>query len=169
MTQKRRYILSLLVALTLCPPSAHAAPPDPPRAGKSPPGQCLREHYSIEGTPKTPTISFDAVAGVLEIKGRSIPENSFEYYRPLIAALQKYAAAPRAITHVNIQLDYFNTSSSKALLEVFQVLAKIEASGASSITINWHYEEDDEDMLEAGLAYRRLVKVPFRFYRLEKL
>jgi hypothetical protein len=78
------------------------------------------EKYAIEGTPKTPTISFDIQAGVLEIKGRSIPENSIEFYKPLVDALDKYSTAAKPATTVNIQLEYFNTSSSKCILDVFQ-------------------------------------------------
>ena len=71
------------------------------------------EPIIIEGTPKTPTVKFDSSEGVFEIKGRSIPENSIEFYKPLVDALDKYAGSPKSATNVNIQLEYFNTSSSK--------------------------------------------------------
>ena len=76
------------------------------------------EKFSIDGTPKTPSISFDLASGVLEIKGRSIPENSIEFYKPLVDSLEKYAGSPKSATNVNIQLEYFNTSSSKCILDV---------------------------------------------------
>ena len=115
----------------------------------------------IEGTPKTPSINFDAVAGKIEIKGRSIPENSIEFYRSLIECLEAYATAPLANTTVNIQLEYFNTSSSKCILDIFKRLENISKAG-SNIVINWYYEEDDEDMLEAGEDYQSIIKVPFK-------
>lgn len=115
----------------------------------------------IEGTPKTPSINFDAVAGKIEIKGRSIPENSIEFYRSLIVWLEAYATAPLANTTVNIQLEYFNTSSSKCILDIFKRLENISKAG-SNIVINWYYEEDDEDMLEAGEDYQSIIKVPFK-------
>ena len=119
------------------------------------------EKYAIEGTPKTPTISFDIQGGVLEIKGRSIPENSIEFYKPLIEALENYSSAVKPITTVNIQLEYFNTSSSKCILDVFKKLEGINKAG-SAVTIHWHYEEDDEDMLEAGEDYQAIINVPFK-------
>ena len=119
------------------------------------------EKFSIDGTPKTPSISFDLAAGVLEIKGRSIPENSIEFYKPLVDSLDKYASSPKGQTNVNIQLEYFNTSSSKCILDVFKKLEAIHKSG-SAVTINWHYEEDDEDMLEAGEDYQAIINVPFK-------
>ncbi|MHB8259941.1 MAG: DUF1987 domain-containing protein [Bacteroidia bacterium] len=119
------------------------------------------EKFSLEGTPKTPTISFDLDSGVLEIKGRSIPENSIEFYKPLVDNLEKYQLSPKPATTVNVQLEYFNTSSSKCILDVFKKLENIHKSG-SSVTINWHYEEDDEDMLEAGEDYQAIISVPFK-------
>lgn len=119
------------------------------------------ETISIEGTPKTPTITFDTNKGFLEIKGRSIPENSIEFYKPLVDWLEKYATKPQAATNVNIQLEYFNTSSSKCILDVFKKLEAINKSG-SQVVINWFYEEDDEDMLEAGEDYQAIINVPFK-------
>jgi hypothetical protein len=125
------------------------------------------EKFSIDGTPKTPSISFDLAAGVLEIKGRSIPENSIEFYKPLVDSLDKYASSPKGQTNVNIQLEYFNTSSSKCILDLFKKLEAIHKSG-SAVTINWHYEEDDEDMLEAGEDYQAIIGVPFKMVQIEE-
>mgnify|MGYP005851282727 CR=1 FL=1 len=120
------------------------------------------EPILIEGTPKTPNVKFDAAEGLIEIKGRSIPENSIEFYKPLIEWLDEYGKAPVAKTNVNIQLEYFNTSSSKCILDVFKKLESIQKSQKSEVTINWYYEEDDEDMLEAGEDYESIIRVPFK-------
>lgn len=125
------------------------------------------EKLTIEGTPKTPTISFDFGSGTLEIKGRSIPENSIEFYKPLVESLEKYSGKPQAATAVNIQLEYFNTSSSKCILDVFKKLEAIH-KGGSAITINWYYEQDDEDMLEAGEDYQAIINVPFKMIQVEE-
>jgi len=123
---------------------------------------------TIEGTPKTPTIKFDSEKGFLEIKGRSIPENSIEFYKPLVDWLDKYSVTPKAQTDVNIQLEYFNTSSSKCILDVFKKLESIHKGGGSQVVINWHYEEDDEDMLEAGEDYQAIINVPFKMVEMEE-
>jgi len=119
------------------------------------------EPLLIEGTPKTPSIRFDAQQGIVEIKGRSIPENSIEFYKPLVEWLEKYGEAPVALTQVNIQLEYFNTSSSKCILDVFKKLEAIHKA-KHEVVINWYYEEDDEDMLEAGEDYESIIRVPFK-------
>ncbi|MDY6801439.1 MAG: DUF1987 domain-containing protein [Bacteroidota bacterium] len=119
------------------------------------------ESISIEGTPKTPAVSFNAETGVIEIKGRSIPENSIEFYRPLVEWLEEYSKNPKKLTTVNIQLEYFNTSSSKCILDVFKKLESIKKA-RNDVIINWYYEEDDEDMLEAGEDYESIIRIPFK-------
>lgn len=119
------------------------------------------ESISIEGTPKTPTVNFDAATGIIEIKGRSIPENSIEFYRPLVEWLEDYSKEPQKLTTVNIQLEYFNTSSSKCILDVFKKLETIKKA-RNEVVVNWYYEEDDEDMLEAGEDYESIIRIPFK-------
>ena len=121
---------------------------------------------ALEGSAKTPTVNFDPETGVMELKGRSIPENSIEFYKPVVDALDEYAKSPLASTKVNIQLEYFNTSSSKCILDLFKKLEAIHKEG-KSVVINWHYEEDDEDMLEAGEDYQAIIKVPFEMIEVE--
>jgi hypothetical protein len=124
------------------------------------------EPISIAGTPKTPTVNFNS-NGKIEIKGRSIPENSIEFYDPLVKWLEEYLSNPAELTEVNIQLEYFNTSSSKCILDVFKKLEAIYKSG-NEVIINWYYEEDDEDMLEAGEDYQSIIKVPFKMIEIEE-
>ena len=119
------------------------------------------EALSIEGTAKTPTVKFNHEGGILEIKGRSIPENSIEFYKPLVEWLEEYTGTPMDLTQVNVQLEYFNTSSSKCILDVFKKLEAVH-KGNSEVIINWYYEEDDEDMLEAGEDYESIIRVPFK-------
>jgi len=122
---------------------------------------------SIEGTSKTPTVTFNSEEGILELKGRSIPENSIEFYKSLVDGLDEYASNPKDITKVNMQLEYFNTSSSKCILDIFKKLETIHKSG-KEVVINWYYEEDDEDMLEAGEDYQAIIKVPFKMIETEE-
>ena len=123
------------------------------------------EDLSLEGTAKTPTVEFK-VAGELLIKGRSIPENSIEFYKPLIDWIAAYSDNPKANTLVNIQLEYFNTSSSKCILDVFK---KLESISDSTVSVKWYYEEDDEDMLEAGEDYEAIIDLSFEMIEVEEL
>jgi hypothetical protein len=126
------------------------------------------ETITIPGTPKTPTVDMNVESGIIEIKGRSIPENSIDFYRPVVEWLDKYSESPAPETKVNIQLEYFNTSSSKCILDVFKKLEQVfKKNGDKGVVINWYYEEDDEDMLEAGEDYQSILKIPFKMIELE--
>lgn len=116
------------------------------------------ENYTLTPTPKTPRLYFNQVSGDFEISGRSIPENSIEFYRPLMEWLDKYVESPGDQTRLTVNLEYFNTSSSKCLIEIFRKLEK--AAEKSDIKVMWHYEEEDEDMMESGEDFKKMIKVP---------
>ena len=122
----------------------------------------------LEGSPKTPHVNFDPETGLLELKGRSIPENSIDFYKPLIDWIDRYGRGPKAKTALHVQLEYFNTSSSKCILDVFKKLESIRAGG-NEVTVLWHYEADDEDMLEAGEDYAGIINVPFKMIQIEEV
>jgi hypothetical protein len=117
----------------------------------------------IDDSIKTPSVSFDNSNGILEIKGKSIPENSLEFYKPIFEWLDGYSKAPAPVTEFQIRLEYFNTSSSKCLLDILRRLEKINITGNSQVKVSWYYDSDDEDMMEAGEDYQALVKIPFEF------
>jgi len=121
---------------------------------------------NIEPSVKTPKIVFDAGSGVLEIEGRSIPENSTEFYKPIFEWLDSYIDTPGSNTEFNFKLEYFNTSSSKCILDVLRKLEKLHKNG-NAVVVNWYYEEDDEDMKEAGENYQRIVTVPIELALLD--
>ena len=124
------------------------------------------EKIFIEPTRVTPLINFDPAEGILEIKGRSSPENSIQFYQSLMDALDDYALSGENALTANIAFEYFNTSSSKCLFDVFKKMAKIIENG-KDLTINWFYEEDDEDMMEAGEDYSDLLDLQFNFLEIE--
>jgi len=114
------------------------------------------EDIKIAPTQKTPSVSFTS-NGNLELRGRSIPENSLEFYKPLMDWLDSYSESASGETSVHVQLEYFNTSSSKCLLDLFKRLESL-----NKVVIHWYYEQDDEDMLEAGEDYEAIVNIPFK-------
>ena len=116
------------------------------------------ENLDLTGSSKTPTVNFNAASGILSLAGRSIPENSIEFYKPLLAWIEDYKSNQAEQTTLQIKLEYFNTSSSKCLLDLFK---KLESIGGKS-TVEWFYENDDEDMLEAGEDYQAIINVPFK-------
>jgi hypothetical protein len=119
----------------------------------------------ITGTVKTPFVSF--TDGLLEISGKSIPENSIEFYQPIYNWIDQYAQQPAKSTSLKVRLEYFNTSSSKCLLDVFRKLETIQKSGRGEVTVTWMYEDEDEDMMEAGEDYSAIVTLPFTMEKIK--
>jgi Domain of unknown function (DUF1987). len=115
--------------------------------------------YKVERTSRTPFVLMDGKKGVIEIKGISIPNNSYEFYLPLFELIDKYVLNPATQTIVNLHLEYLNTSTSKALLEMFKKLSVLE-----NVEFNWHFDVDDEEMLEHGKNYEALLDCPFNFF-----
>ena len=124
------------------------------------------ENLIIEGTIKTPTVKLLADKGLIEISGKSIPENSFSFYQPILSWIDNYATQPAPDTEVKIVLEYFNTSSSKCLLDIFRKVEIIMKNGKSNVSVLWHYEAEDEDMMEAGQDYNSLIDLPFQLIQL---
>ena len=119
------------------------------------------EIFYLEQSAKTPFVQFNPQSGKFEMKGKSIPENSKVFYTSMFEWLEKYTAMPLATTTLDIQLDYFNTSSAKCVIDLFKKLESIEKNSLGKVIINWHYNEDDGDMQEAGQDYQSIVKVTF--------
>ncbi len=115
--------------------------------------------FILEGTMKTPTIRLDPDSGELEFSGKSIPENSVEFYRPVLEWIDHYLHQPGKKTLLLIKLEYFNTSSSKSLIEIFRKFEKLFQSG-QEVLIQWFYEQEDEDMFESGEDIREIIKIP---------
>lgn len=121
-------------------------------------GKRQMEVLSIAGTDDTPTVVLDKGNGVFKITGRSLPEDTVGFYEPVVAWISAYAKEPAATTAFTFKLDYFNTSSSKMILDLLKQLKAI-----SGMKIQWYYQDDDEEILEAGKEYAEQVDVPFEF------
>lgn len=112
----------------------------------------------LEGTEDTPKIVLDKANNIFEISGRSLPEDSAEFFQPVLDWLEEYNEERNPQTVFTFKLEYFNTASSKLILDILSKLEEIE--GAKVI---WYFHEDDEDMEEAGEEFSELVDVPFDF------
>lgn len=124
--------------------------------------------FKLKDTPKTPAIEFDYEQGKLILKGRSIPENSIDFFKPLHDWVDTYVNQSPNQTIIDMKLEYFNTSSSKCLLDLLKRFEPLNASG-KRVVINWYYENNDSDMAEAGEDYQAIVKIPFNIIAVEEI
>jgi hypothetical protein len=113
----------------------------------------------IEGDYKNPTLDFKYSEGLIEIKGRSWPEHATNAYEEAFNWLEEYAKAPQAKTVFRVALEYFNTSSSKVVLDIMKRIEKMHKAG-HDIKAEWYYENDDLDLQEEGETYAEMVDMP---------
>ena len=92
--------------------------------------------------------------------GRSSPENSLGFYEPIRTSLSQDMKTDTL--DIRIKMEYFNTSSSKCLYDIFKEIKYLSDQG-KEVNVRWYYEQDDEDMMEAGEDYSDLLDLPFVF------
>lgn len=109
------------------------------------------EDIFIKGTESVPTVSFKT-NGEIKLEGRALVEDAYKFFQPLIAWVREFSADE---INIEINLEYFNTSVSKQLLDLFRI---IDANQKNKVVnIMWLYEEGDDEMLESGEIYEELL------------
>lgn len=116
------------------------------------------DSLKILKTDDTPEIIFDKLKGVFEISGRSLPEDSVEFFKPVFQWLKQYLADPNPTTLFVFKLEYVNTASSKMVQDILTTLEKIKG-----MKVVWYYYADDEDMEDMGHELSELVEIPFEY------
>ena len=115
--------------------------------------------YIKTATADTPSVILDADRGIFEISQMSLPEDAVDFYTPILAWLRDYAKDPNPETVFNMKLEYFNTASSKQLIQILLLLQDMKDK--SNVLVKWYYKEIDEDMLSLGEEYKQIMKIPF--------
>lgn len=117
-------------------------------------------NYFAKPSKSTPEVSFDAASGVLRLTGESYPENSFEFYAPLLAWVQEFLDTSPPPVRLALQLSYINTGTVKCLLDIFDLLEEA-GDGGHDVGILWYYDPANERALETGEEFAEDLKVPF--------
>ncbi len=121
----------------------------------------MENQLIIKATQKTPSVNFDATSGRLQIHGYSLPENSFEFFKPIMDWLDKYTMAPNTKTEFDIRLIILNTSASKQFMDIIRKINRLVELKNSEVSVVWYYEVEDEDLHEIILQYKELCKAKF--------
>lgn len=111
------------------------------------------ENFYIKAANFIPEINFIAESGELSISGESYHEYTQEFYQPVFEWLRNYLATPGRTITFNFKMYYYNTSSSRRFLEIFDMLEDYQNNHNGTMIINWYYKENDLDMLESGEEY----------------
>jgi len=128
------------------------------------------EPLYIEPTEFTPKVFFDPENSLFEISGFSRPENVIGFYKPILKWLEEYNDMvlsqninfKKSILTLNLKMTYFNSASSKFLLDVMLEFMKFMSKG-NKIEVNWYYEEGDDEILESGEEIADMLGYNFNF------
>ena len=120
------------------------------------------EPLYLEATDETPGVKLDKDKKIFEFIGKSLPEDVVTFYNPNMNWLDEYSNQLNDVTEVKFRLDYFNTASSKMILDILLKLEEFKSAG-KQVKVKWCYATDDEDMEEAGAEYAEIVDIPFEY------
>ncbi len=114
---------------------------------------------NIPRTGATPEIRWDAASGILSISGESYPENSFDFFAPVLQWLAtNIASQPRL--RLEVSVSYMNSSSIKCMLDIFDAIEEAHAAG-KTVDVVWNYETDNPRALDLAEEFRSEVTFPF--------
>ncbi len=125
------------------------------------------ETLHIPAGKDTPEVYFGPDINMFQIEGISYPANPMEFYNPVFMWLHDFFHSAKIETPIdfNFKLDYFNTSSLKHFTKLLRIIGHSPA--CDYITVNWFYDEEDTDMLDAGKRLKQFAKTKFEFKRME--
>ncbi|MEO9806496.1 MAG: DUF1987 domain-containing protein [Reichenbachiella sp.] len=118
--------------------------------------------YFIRSSRVTPSVYFNPKKELLDLRGKSSPENPLSFYGSLLLNMDRYAKSSTGNITVNLAFEYFNTSSSKCIFNLLRKLENFDQQG-KRVIVNWYYEDEDDDMLEAGEDFSSFFGYEFNF------
>ncbi|MCD4692161.1 MAG: DUF1987 domain-containing protein [Calditrichales bacterium] len=119
----------------------------------------MSDLFQTVKTEDKPAVNFDIQKNVFEIEGKSLPENSSEFYTPIINWISEYVKKPNKETNFVCKIEYFNSSSARKFYDIFRELEKIVQTG-NEVKITWYYDHEDRLMENKGLEFKSVVRIP---------
>ncbi len=126
----------------------------------------MLKELRFSGTKYTPEVSLNAQTGAFSIKGRSLPENVNDFYYQLHDWLLEYQKNPHESTSLEINFEYYNSSTARKLIELVFILEDIHQSG-KPVNIKWFYKKGDLLLHENGEEIKSVVELPFELVEYE--
>ena len=129
--------------------------------------------FKSELTNNTPLVLLDHKKNLIEFEGDSRPEDVQKFYSPIIEWLENYEkhlssikdnTSRKITTTCNFKFEYFNSSSVKYVMDIILKLGEITTSNGVLLVLNWHYDEQDEDMKESGEEFEDMLDIKFNYH-----
>lgn len=115
----------------------------------------------LAATQSTPLVKAQGVVGLLEMRGDSYPENSFEFFAPLVKWVENHLNQPEALLRLELHLLYLNTSSVRAMMDIFDMLEEAHAE-SKTVEVRWYYDGDNARIAELAEEFKEDCTFPFQ-------
>jgi len=123
------------------------------------------ERYTVQGSHEVffiPSVDLNPEGGICELGGESYLEDTANFYNPVFDWLNEYCKDSSNELTFNFKLTYFNTSSSRSILDILNILKDFEDNGGK-LVVNWFYDKEDEEILENGKIFEGLTGLKFNY------
>jgi len=115
----------------------------------------------IQGTKDSPFITLHPGSGMLDIQGRSFPEDSFAFYEKVLEWINNNSGEFASGVSVNFFLTYVNSTSA---IMLSRMLGKLkEFAKDKTVKVSWKYYVDDESLEELGYKLSETSGIAFDF------
>lgn len=118
------------------------------------------EKWTIEASDRTPSVVLDRQESIIRIEGRSYPEEGMDFFDPIILRFKTLENTESPIRIIHIRLEYYNSSTTKAIAELFAALVKAKDRGFD-VKVIWEFEEDDDGIQEDIDMFIETFNLPF--------
>lgn len=125
------------------------------------------ENLVIEPTKSSPAILFDGTTGILDIAGESYPENSYEFYKPVLHWLARFCYNFHEAIVFNCRISYLNTGSTKSMMDILDLFEERHSKGLA-VRVNWYCDSDNDRAIETAEEFKEDVTFPFDIKALEE-
>jgi len=116
--------------------------------------------FSLPGSQSTPAIHSDWAAGTVSMQGDSYPENSYELFHQVFEWIERFLAEAERPLSLELRLLYLNTSSIKAMMDIFDLLEAAHLQG-KMVAVNWYYDQQNERVVELAEEFKEDCTFPF--------
>ncbi len=120
----------------------------------------MTKSFNLPASQSTPAIAADWDTGLLSISGDSYPENSFDFFTTTIEWIERFLAERDAPLRLELRLVYMNTSSVKAMMDIFDMLEEAHGKGRS-VSVDWLYDPRNERVEMLAEEFREDCSFPF--------
>ncbi len=117
-------------------------------------------NLTLHATASSPQVQADEKTGILVLSGESYPENSFDFYRPILSWVADFLERDRRSLTVEVRLTYLNTSSIKCMMDLLDAMEDAHQAGRE-VKLNWYYDQENDRALDLAEEFKEDLTLPF--------